>query len=174
MLAWGNGMAEPKKLIQLNLAKQTSKLKYDLKYACDFEMEALHISSSAKSVSAVNGKDMTTTTVLPFRLVTSLSANSTSASRLNFKRLCLLMRVHTKFGSDASFIANVFKEIGWNEDKSEADLDVLLTQSVPTWEENWRRTSRADEMFRVEEITDLAAIQKLRSETQIKKSWRFR
>jgi len=168
-------MAEPKKFIHLNLDKRSSKFKYDMMYACDFEEETLHISSSAKSLSAVKAEDMTKTSMLPFRLVTSLGDAPTPASRLNFKRLCFLMRVHTRFGSDASFITDIFKEIDWNGNMSEANLDVHLTQSLSTWEEKWRRTSRADKKFRVEEITGKWAIKKLRKETGIKKSsWPWR
>lgn len=131
----------------------------------------MHISSSAKSLSAVKAEDMTEDSVLPFRLVTSLGDEPTPASRLNFKRLCFLMRVHTRFGSNASFIASIFKEIDWNESISEANLDMHLTQSVSNWEETWRRTSPAEKKFHVEEVKGKWAIQKLRKETGIKKSW---
>jgi len=158
MLAWGDKMAEPLKFIHFAPAKQVPTLKY----ACDFEEETLHISSWTKKVSAVEAKDMTVTKVPPLRLVTS-GKESTPSSRTNFKRLCLLMRIHTKFAGNATFIANHFKDIGWSEDMSEADLDVLLTQSNTTWEDKYRHTAwHAQER----------SIQELRAET--KKSWPWR
>jgi len=162
MLAWGNEMGEPGKVIDLVFAKLTSTLQY----ACDFEYSTLHLSNPEKSLPTYGLELHHIKNVKPFHLQIA-SANDQSS--VEFKRMCLLMHIHTKFGGNAQFIADIFEEIGWDRGIADADLDVHLSQSLLAWKARWDQTDYGIKFmtnYSVQEVTGGVALEALRSDTK--------
>jgi len=161
-LAWSNGMAEPRKYIDLVRASQTAG---SLRYACDQKYRAVLISVSDSDVPVWSEQSSTNTTVKPFHMQPRKRTDMAG-----FNQLCLMFRIHIKFGSDARFIADRFRELGWDNGAKEPSRQQQEngegeSHRMAKWERMWQNTH--PDIPIIAEVSGRDELEKLRHDTGI-------
>lgn len=125
-LAWSSDMGEPKKYIDLR--------SYELRYACDESTRAVLIDNRRFDANANlpvwSENTQGNTTVYPFYFQ--------ARNQVDFKKLCLLVRVHVKFGADAHFLGTLFREIGWEHQVEMPLHGIDLSKRMNEWVSRWK------------------------------------
>lgn len=125
-LAWANDFAEPKKYI--DLVKTVG-----VRYACDVENNVLLLDVVDGKVPVWSEQNQHDETVRPFQIKAKEEDDKN-----DFNRLCLLLTVHIKFGSDAKFIGKIFEEIGW-KGYNIGEAPTNDKEKMKKWEAQWTK-----------------------------------